>query len=363
MNAILQPSTFDQMRSEQGLKYERYVSNLKALINSSDPKAKAAVDKANASILSCKSTPGQVHIDQAMTSMSLMYANDDYIGERLMPVLYTGGKLSAKYFTYPKRERFAYPDDSASDRSSVNELNESRSSQSVSLEGRALKEWVGQDTLNNQDAPLNELLDAQQNVLEGLAFQRELRIAAIVGAAGSYGSNTGSPTVAWSAGGDPLGDIDTMKAACWNGRGPGRRVGFCSLAVWNVLKRHQQLMDTLKYGGSPGSPAQCSIQAFCQLVGIDDLLVSESRKDTANEGQASASYSRIWPDVFGIVRVSPPSVRNAAFGFTFRSAPIAQIMWFDQEPGVTGGYFTKASCHESHDIVAADTSYLLTSVL
>jgi len=362
MNAPLNPSTFAQMRTPEGVKYERYVANLKAAINSSDPKVRAMVERANAGILACRSTPGQVHIDSAMSTMSLMYANDDYIGERLMPVVYTGGKLSAKYFTYPKRERFAYPDDAASDRSSVNELNESRSSQSVSLEGRALKEWVGQDTLNNQDAPLNELLDAQQNVVEGLAFKRELRIAAIVGAAGSYGSNTGSPTVLWSAGGDPLGDIDTAKAATWNGRGQGKRIAFMSVNVWNVLKRHQQVLDTLKYGGSPEAPAQASLMAFAKLIGVDEVLVSESRKDTANEGQ-TASYSRIWPDVFGIVRAAAPSVRNAGFGFTFRDAPLRQTMWFDQAPGVSGGYFTKASCHESHDIVAADTSYLLTSVI
>lgn len=363
MNAHDLPSTYAQMRTPEGRKFDRFVASLKAAQTSADPKVKAAVERANASILACKSTPSQVHIDSAMTTMSLMYANDDYIGERLMPIVFTGGKLSAKYFTYPKRERFAYPDDAASDRSSVNELNESRSSQSVSLEGRALKEWVGQDTLNNQDAPLNELMDAQANVLEGLAFKRELRIAAIVGASGSYGSNTGSPAVLWSAGGDPLGDIDTAKAACWNGRGAGKKVAFMSLAVWNVLKRHANVLDTMKYGGSSDRPAIASLQAFAQLIGVDEVLVSESRKDTANEGQASATYSRIWPDVFGIVRVAAPSVRNAGFGFTFRDAPVRQTMWFDQAPGVSGGYFTKASCHESHDIVAADTSYLLTSCI
>jgi hypothetical protein len=40
---------------------------------------------------------------------------------------------------------------------------------------------VDELTLNNPEQPLNELVEASANVLNGLAFKQEQRIAAIVG--------------------------------------------------------------------------------------------------------------------------------------------------------------------------------------
>jgi len=66
--------------------------------SSADPDAQRAV------------TPAAVHVDTLLATMSVMYANGDYIGEQLMPVVPVA-KRSDKYSVYPKRERLAFPDD------------------------------------------------------------------------------------------------------------------------------------------------------------------------------------------------------------------------------------------------------------
>lgn len=362
--SIQLPTANELMRSSKAARYMHFRNALRAALDGSspDPKAKALAERANAAVIAMRSTPSQVHQDTALSTMSVMYGNDDFIGDLLMPTVYTGGKLSAVYFKYPRRERLAAPDDKVGDRSDVNEMNSSREKVSVSLQGRALQEWVSEDTINNQDAPLNELMDAQEQVLYGLALKREKRIAALMQSTASYGSGFYStPSTLWDASGStPIKDVLAGKAATWPGRGAGRYIGACSLDVYNVLREHPSVLDRVKYTG--GDPALVTRQALASLFGLDDILIGAAREDTANEGQTEVD-ARIWGKNFIIARVAPASIRNAGFGLQFMDKPTRQIMWYDQRPGVDGGYFTKASNHDLQAVIAGDTSYLLASVI
>jgi hypothetical protein len=203
-------------------------------------------------------------------------------------------------------------------------------------------------------------MDAQAAVLEGIAFKQEARIATACTTGANFSGNTTAIAAAnrWdtATGGDPIGDINAAIAACWMGRGPGRKVAATSLTVWNVLKVHPRLLDLIR-GNRDG---MLSREMFAQWFELDELLVGKARKDTANEGQ-TAAYSRIWPDSFGVYRVAPPSIRNACFGFTFREKPPVQRMWFDDGSGEEGGWYTQASHADQQKVVAGDTSFLITT--
>src|SRR5690606_13090924 len=180
--------TLPKQRTESGIKYERFVSNIRSAITSKakDPAVKAAQDE----VLAVRDLkPGSVQASTVLSEMSVMYANDEYIGTRLMP-LNDVGKRTAEFYQYNKRDRFAYPDDEMEVRAEALEVSEGRTRTSVALQGRALKEFVDQTILNVQDAPLNEMMDAQANVLEGLSLKQEQRIATVAGVAGSYGAKT-----------------------------------------------------------------------------------------------------------------------------------------------------------------------------
>lgn len=344
-------------RTERGLAYERFYNKLRSLVlRGDDPRVK----EANEQVLRLKDlTVGSVQASTVLSEMSVMHQNDEYIGTRLMPI-FDVGKRYAEYYEYNKRDRLAYPDDDMEVRSEANEVNQGRERKTVALRGRALKEFVDQTVLNNQDAPLNEMMDAQQTVLEGLALKQEMRIAAVCSDGSNYAGNTTAIGAAdrWDTetGGDPVNDINGALSSMWVGRGPSRKVAFCSLDVWNVLKVHPRLLDMIRV-----KDGMLSREMFASLFEIDELLVGAARKDTANEGQTGV-FSRIWPNVFGIVRVSPtPSRRNAVFGYTFREKPIVQRMWFSDKDGEEGGWFTQASHADNTQVVAGDTGFLITT--
>lgn len=346
-------------------KYEEYVGNVKELLSSTDPKHKAAVTRANAGFARLRSiTPGTVHQNSTLSSMSVQYANEEYIGEQLMPVVPVA-KKSDVYYIYDKRMRLAYPDDRLGDRAQANEIGDSRSTASYLCTVYGYSNFLDVETLENQDAPLNEMVDLTEALSEALAFRRELRIATVMTTSANYGSNTAAIAAAnrWdtASGGTIIKNVQDAVKALWSGRGPSEIVGFTSYDVYCVMSRNPAILDLFKYNGS--SPGLATPDMIARFLGMNRLLVGKARKDTANEGQ-TASYSRVWSDVFGVVRVAKrPNVRNASFGYTLRHGSPMATQWFDQVPGKAGGYWAKNTVSEDHKIVASDTGYLLTTVI
>lgn len=307
--------------------------------------------------------PSQVHSDTFMSNLSVQYKNDEFIGEQLMPVVNVS-KRSDKFATYSKRERLAFPSDSMAGRSQPNELNETRGSGNYSVDDYGLMNSLSASTEENQDAAFDEMVDLIEAINDGLALNREIRIATILTTAANFGSNTatlsGSDQWDSSAGGNPVKRIQDAVAACWTGAGPGDMVGYCGLDVALVLMRHAQNLDLFKYT----MPGLTKMDRLAQELGLSKILVGSARQDTANSG-ATASYSRIWGKDFGVIRVARrPTLRNASFGYTLRMSghPITH-QWFDPKAGVIGSYFGKVGVSEDHTIVAADTGFLLKAVV
>ncbi len=362
MNMILraEPNAPIQ-RTERGLKYDQVLRAIKAIGTSRDEGERAEWKAMNEEILGLKAASGAVLHNYVIDTMSVAYQNDAYIGERLMPTVNLNGRLAASYYSYSKRDQLAYPDDSMAERANANELSRTKSLVNVSLTPRALREYVDELTLNNPEQPLNELIEASANALEGLAFLKEKRIAAVIGASANYGSNTTAIAAAnrWDVGGDPVADIIAMLPGIWSGRGPTKLVGFTSLAVWNVLRQHPRILDLFKFSGTAGLAMPSMLANW---FGLDELLIGSAWQDTANEGQ-TASYGRIWPDVFGVVRVAQnPGSRSASWGVTFQDRANAEVdTTYSSERGTDGGWYARAKVSDSSVIVAADTGWLLTT--
>lgn len=350
-----------------GQQYKRLRDATLQVLGSHDPRAKALVSRENAGILRLKDvSAGSVQDNRFLSNLSVQYKNDEYIGEMLMPPVPVA-QLAGQYPTYDKRSRLAAPDDAMAGRATANEISESRSSATYSCAGYALANHVGVLTLRNQVAPLDEMVDLTESITELISFRREMRIASVLTTAGNYPTANKATIAAGSrwddaGGGNPVKNIQDAVAALWNGHGPSKIMGWCSLDVWNVLSRHPAILDLFKYGG--GSPGLATPDMIAKFFGLDGMLVCKARKDTANEAQ-TASYSRIWGSFFGVTRVADrATIRNAAFGTTLRFQGLVDTsVWYDPRVGTLGGYYARVATHEDHKIQASDAGYLLTTVI
>lgn len=354
-----QQDVFSLQRTARGIAYEKLMENIR---NASEKDVRAAKAALFHGCVERSVGVSSVYTSKTIQSMSLQYANDAYLADRLCPIVNAGAQPTGTYFTYDERSRMAYPDDAIGDRQVPNEIDDARSTASFSCKDRGFINSVAKKVTDAQDAPLDEMMDLTEAILEGIAFKREKRVSTLLTTSANYGSNTGAIAAAnrWDVGGEPVKDIQTAKAALWQGRGPGAFVGFCSRAVWDVLARHPSILDLFKYNGS--SPGLATPKMLAGWFGLADILVGDAREDTANI-DATASYSRIWSDVFGIVRVAArPTVRNAAFAYTFRLNGRPQSsQWFEAKAGYAGRWYAKVAVSDDEKVVASKTGYLITT--
>jgi len=371
MSAILTSQKDHVARTEKGLAFEKLQRALVRNLQNGPETDEIAeeLEHANEVLRSLRDdtwrqkelTPTEVQTTPVLQDLSVQYANDEYIGTRVMPIVPVAeGTLSLEYWEYDKTNKFSAPDDEIATRGTVNEVSENVTKTSTSLQRRALKEFVDAWTQSAMDNPVRSLVSPLMNVLDALAFRQEMRIAAIAGTSTAFGSNTSAIAAAdqWNSatGGDPLGDVQTALAATWMGTGPSMTVGVTSLNIYNVLVKHPQILDAYKYSRS-GRLRREELAAYFEL---DELLVGKARKNTANEGQ-TASYSRIWPDVFGVFRVANmPSTQQAVFGATFQD-PIQQEQWYENGVGGRGGFHVQASHADKSKVICSDCGYLLTT--
>lgn len=349
-------------RKARASQYGRVRDAAEYMLTSPDPKHRSLIKAENEGLLRIREVqPGAVQDNRFLSNLSIQYANDDYIGEQLMPVAPTPA-LAGEFPIYDKRSRLAAPDDSMAGRTTANEISDSRSTDTYSCKGYALKNHVDVLTLRNQVAPLDEMVDLTESVAELIALRRELRIAAKVTDSTQYAAANQATIVAgqrWNdaGGGNPVKDIQNAVAAIWNGHGPTELIGWTSLDVWNPLSRNPAILDLFKYGGT--APGLATPDMICKFFGLDGMLVSKARKDTANLGQ-TASYSRIWGNFFGVLRVARrATIRNAGWGSTFRFGQQLTRVWYDPKVSTEGGYEAQVSTHEDHKVTANDTGFLI----
>jgi hypothetical protein len=357
-------SRFDSNASKVGV-----IKRVKELLDRAargDADVKQKVDKANEALVRLKALSGATHVDSTLSSISVQYRNEDFIGSRLMPTVMVP-KKSNTFFKYSKRDILATPDDSMSNRSTANEVNANRSTDNYSVKPYALANTIDASELHNQDAPLNEMVDLVALINDQLALAQEKRHATVLTTAANYAGNTATKagTTQWSDyttyTESPAEAIAAARDAIWNpAQGPSRLVGFTSRAVFNKLRRHPTIITDFKHQSGLRLPTAAQLAEYFEL---DELLIGGASEDTANEGQ-SASYGRIWGKDFGIVRVAQsPGIRHASFGYTFQFENKFTWEQFDPEVGVKGGYRAKVGWEVDEKVVAPDTGYLLKAVI
>lgn len=364
-------------KTDRQEKYESWIANVRNMLDGKDEKDQRRAVAANQQFsrgiglpteshesVSRAVTPGSVHVDTLLSTVSVMYANGDYIGEQILPPVPVS-KRSDKYAIYPKRERLAYPDDELGYRSQANELNQTRKFDNYSVDDYGFMSHLDMESVINQDAPLNEMLDLVEQINEGIAFRREKRIAPMITTASHYAGNTAAASTVWNTattGGTIIADILGATSAQWRGFGPTRNIGVTTLAAWNGGIVNNPAIKGLFSNVREGLATK---EAVARYFNLDDILVAEPREDTANEGQ-TASYGRIWStNFFAVLRVAArPTTRSAHFGSTFRmNGDPTTTEWMDPAIGKRGGLYSRVAVSEDHKIIAGDTGFLITTVI
>lgn len=307
----------------------------------------------------------QVHVDAALSDFASAYSNGEYLADMLSPPKLVE-KRSDKYFTFSRRDVTKRVNDRLSPEGGANEVGYSQSTSNYSVEDRGLNGVVPSEVERNADAPLSPEEDETDVVMEALMREREIRVASLLTDNSNYAS--GSYTTVsdyWSddVDGAPLDDINTGIATL-PPIANSKTFMVMSRPVWNALRTHPQMLSLRAGGGS--TQGQISRREAAEYLEVDDILVSDSWKDTANPGQ-SISLSRIWSGTkAALVRVpqTVSSNRVHAFSVTFRTNPGIEVRkWFDDDRGKGGSTVIRVEFSDDEVVVQDDAAYLIEGVL
>jgi len=275
--------------------------------------------------------PSAAHVNRQMTNMSLAYmqAQTNFVANSVFPTIAVQ-KQSDFYFSFPKGT--FYKNKMKTRGLSVESPIIAFGIQTetpYSCVVKSVAEPVDDRLRANADDPLQiDRVVALQLTMSDL-IEREARwVAAFFGASiwtGDYTGvatgPTGSQFLRWdNAASDPLVDVANAKARAFLAMGGQEpNVMVISKPVYEVLLQHPDIIDRIKYGQTPGSPAIVTKEILAAMFGVERIVVASAIQDTSVDGPATtATLSYIAGNHVGLFYVPPaPGIMAMAAGYTF----------------------------------------------
>lgn len=259
-------------------------------------------------------TASDVHVNRPLTNISVAYTQDatKYVADKVFPVVPV--QKRGDQFTVYSRADFLRQD--AKERAPATESAGSGwglSRLTYFAKKYALHKDVDDDTRANADPEQNIDADATRFVTQQLLTQKEALFASTFMAASIWDTDF-TPGTLWSAGGDPIGDIEDGIDTVESATGFRPNVAVVSPDVWTVLKNHDDVLDRIKHTQGPAIATTALIAA---LVEMDEILVMRAVRNTAVEGAAEATGYFSSGDMLLVYRTPTPGLMVPTAGYTF----------------------------------------------
>ena len=265
-------------------------------------------------------TTSEVHVDQALTNISLAYAQETntFIADRVFNKV-SVDKLSNKYHVFTKSDYLRGVAEMRAPGSPTAGANFTLSQDTYSCDQFGVHMDVDDLVARNSDEGVNILTSAAQYVTEKLLQKRDQEFAAAAFTTSTWtGSSTGgdiTPGTLWSAsGGTPIKDIQTEQDAVYSKTGRKPNVLVLGRDVYTALRDSEDVLDRVKFS----ERGIVTTDLLASLFDVDEVMIASSIVNSANEG-ATASYSYIFDpdDALLVYRPQNPGLMTPAGGYMF----------------------------------------------
>lgn len=268
---------------------------------------------------------GEVHIDRALTNLSIAYRNEEYVAETVAPVLPVD-KRSDRYFVYARDTflRSTGLDANGNARSirrptaEATEIDYSLSNDPYFCEEFALSELVPYEIIQAADMPLQPLVDATEHLTERQMLDLEMMVANQAMKLGNFPSankvtlTTGGTGTSWnsyaSANSAPFSNFSTAKNAVRAGIGRVPNYVLINYQAAETLSGHPAYLDRYKYTSSESLTKSGLVPILRGLTVVEGSAI----RATSAEGAATFTSGDVWIDSGG----------NAAALIFYRSAQV-----------------------------------------
>ena len=270
----------------------------------------------------------QVHVDAALSTISVMYKNAAFVAETVLPVL-SVKKESDKYAVYGK-EAFKLVETERADGTEANEASMSLSWADYAAVEHALRDIVTDRVRANADVAIQPDIDVTEFLTQLIALRQEKQMAALLTSTTLITHNTTlSGTSQWSdySNSVPLTNIKTAKASVRLNTGLEANTLILGGDVAETLSLHPDIKDLRKHT-DPNLLTDAGLPP--KVLGLK-VVEAKGVENVSYQGLAeSMSY------VFGknaVVAFIAPSVglRTLTLGTTIRVGAKTTKKWREEK--------------------------------
>ena len=260
-----------------------------------------------------------LHIDRPLTNYAVEYKNAALIAPEVAPFVPVNNK-SDDFVVFTKADKFSLPLDLRGPKAEAKEVTWGTSTDSYGCKDRALKDFISDAMAANADVNINPMERTVGFLTDLLLLNFEKRVADLAFTYANYATSglrvtlSGGDQFSSPASSDPIGVVDTAVNACFM---PANTL-IMGKAVYDVLKRHPQLLDHVKGGSTTNNAAKVNLANMAEIFEVDRILVGKAKYNTSIKGQ-TAGYSYLWGDSLVAAYIDPSvTLDNLSAWKTFR---------------------------------------------
>lgn len=256
----------------------------------------------------------QVHIDAALTNVSVAFRNEDYIADLIAPPVPVR-KQSDRYYIYDtEREGMRQTSDQRAPGAEANEVNFALSSDSYFCEDHALVSAVPDEERENADPILQPDIDRTEFLTDRILLNREIAIEEALRTTAGLGETVIDAGDRWeNVDVDPLPAIQTARLAVFASAQRRANTIVIPYNAFEVLRNHPKVVERIKYT----TTGVLNEELLAQVLGVDRVLVPRSFKNTAAKGQ-TASVEAVWGTNCYVMHVpARAAARQVALAYSF----------------------------------------------
>jgi len=280
--------------------------------------------------------PSSVHIDAALSNISILHKNQSFIADRVFPTVPVQ-KQSDYFFKFLKGAWFR---NEASVRGPGAEARRGGyvlTSDTYSCVEYAFAHPVPIELINNADAAIRPFETGVGYVTDKIMLAKEKVVSDLVATAGNWtSSNDAEGGWAAGAGNTFIEDMLTAKRTIRQLIGRYPNVLIMDSKTLEQLKQESSILDRIKYTGTQGAPADVTTRTLAQLFELDEVLIGTAIYSSAEEVVAGTDFTAVdlWETnatkgaAFLYYRPPQPGLEIPSAGYCFN--------WTQREKGAQG---------------------------
>lgn len=304
----------------------------------------------------------QLHVDEALTQISIAYKNGALISEDVFPVVPVRKKTDV-FFKFSKQHFRTYKDAYEAGQLAQQIEVDLDSRGSYIADGHALDASITDDEREQADPGAQLEVEKTEKLTNIIALNQENNFWGSVVTTTNFTQNaTLSGTSQWSdyQNSDPVDALLGYKRTVQAAIGILPNTLAISRPVFDKLRNHPKIIDRVKYT-KDGARGQLDRSDLASVFELQDVMVSDAVKQSVNEGQVDALAYIMGKNALLFFKPDRPGLRTPTTGYTFVwTARTGVLRWRQAE---RESDFLRVRKYYTQVVVAAAAAYYVVNAV